>query len=431
MRTSCIILLVPCTGAGIAQVHPSQDPNYTLVFHEDFNGLDSNGNAMDKDDYLNQNWMSAYPYNQVLPDKVKGEPWDFDEMMKFRAYYTNYDTITEGLRSSFPNVRLENGIAKIEARKEEYVGAFRDWDTTIVGSDTVFKPGWKYHSFNYTMGMLRSKRPFRFGYMEAEVEFSVSDDNKNDYYGVGANVWMSGGHSGYLWSAISEIDLLESCSHKEYNGVEYSPYGAVNEHYGEYCRENDVGCDPARQSMVDLGEKFPYPDGFADNGKFTLGVRWTDEAISFYRNGQLHAVCTDNNPGGDRAPEHIFLDLNHPTHQYGFDSVGVNNIYPFVLEVHDVKYYQDKEICNGDMVITKPIGYRELIENIVFRNIEIGGEGNLNLNADGWDFFDEHWIDTDFNIRATKEIRFKEGVFFSALIHEEKQELTAKIVDCE
>lgn len=427
-----MMLFILCTGAGIAQVHPSQDPNYTLVFHEDFNGLDSNGlTIMDKDEYLNQNWMSAYPYNQVLPTKVKGEPWDFDEMMKFRAYYTNYDELSEGFRTSFPNVKVENGYAQIEARKEEYEGAFIGRDTIIIGTDTTIRDNPYTYNFNYTMGMLRSRRPFRYGFMEAEIEFSVSEDNKNDYFGVGANVWMSGGHAGNIWSAISEIDLLESCSNKEYNGVEYVPYGAVNEHYGEFCLPEDNDCDPSRQSMVDTGEKFPYPVGFAENGKFTLGVRWTEEAISFYRNGHLHAVSTENNPGGDRAPEHIFLDLNHPTHQYGFDSVGVNNIYPFVLKVYDVKYYQNKEICNGDMMITKPVGYRELMEEIVFRNITIGGEEELDLNADGYEFFQKPWVDTDFNLNATKEIYFKEGVTFSAITNEEKQELTAKIVDCE
>ena len=432
-----MILFILCTGAGIAQVHPSQDPNYTLVFHEDFVNEDSEGNVIEKNEYLHQNWQSAWPYNQFTPEQLSAKAngaWPIEKVMQNRAYIKSYESYLDGLKTSFPNVILGEGLGQIFARKEATTGIIWYYRTEkdSEGNDKIVRYD-SLMNFNYSMGMLRSKRSYRYGYFEARIKIPIPPQSSpDDYFGVGSNFWMFGG-GGKSWPAVSEIDLLESCTRRTVGNVDYEPYGGVNDHFA-WCNKQNPDCDggdpeEGKWHSFSTEVKHPYPNGFASNGFFTLGVNWSENSIKYYLNGE--ELFESTNFPEERGPEHIILDLNHPTDQYGFYEVGENNIYPYTLEVDYVKVFQEKNICNGEFFLFD-FSYAT-IKELVYKNVNVGVNSTfqfipVDLNADGIDLWGKPGVNTDLNLKATEEIVFQGEVSFTS---NDYQELTVQILECE
>jgi Glycosyl hydrolases family 16 len=183
-----IILLTLIISKLFGQLPPS-DPNYQLVFEDNFDSTAINTSK----------WKSMFDWNQTgyYPDwvcqPIKDQGWGYCKM-------------------NFENCTVSNGTLKIVSKKEQYNGvcwSFPDCSSSsCIGKPCSNSYCWNTYSlwFNYTTNILISKETFKYGYFEIRCKFSKPIPPKTNQ-GAGPTFWLwSGAGPTVTWS---EIDLFE------------------------------------------------------------------------------------------------------------------------------------------------------------------------------------------------------------------------------
>lgn len=233
------------------------------------------------------------------------------------------------------NVRVEDGVLKIIARKERFTGRAlppRLW--------TLRKDSRKAASKRYTSGRIRTigKGDWRYGRVEVRAKLPGGQ-------GIWPAIWMLPTDEYYgAWAASGEIDIME----------------AIN--LGVKCEECEGGTENRVHGTLHYGGKWPLNKhsgtetvlpGAIDEF-YTYAIEWNAGKISWFVNDTLYAVQTQDDWyfDGEKAEDrpfapfdqrfHIILNLavggNWPE-QHNEKGLSRKN-FPKTMEVDWVRVYE-------------------------------------------------------------------------------------------
>ncbi len=199
------------------------------------------------------------------------------------------------------NVRLEDGLLIIEARKEDYRGS----DYTSARINTQYLQTWKYGRF------------------EARMKLPTGQ-------GIWAAFWMLGED---LWTAVwpnnGEIDILENI------GNPFTIYGSL--HGPGYSGGNNVGGAAVSDSA--LNENFR-----------TYAVEWAPGEIRWFLDDRNYNTITENQVPGRWVFDHpFFLILNVAVGGDWPGSPDETTVFPQRLLVDYVRVYRDPTLSVSDL----------------------------------------------------------------------------------
>ncbi len=224
-------LVVP--SAGFSETPPSADTSWQLVWQDEFSG-----SALDR-----ESWTIVHmpdPYNEEL------------------QYYPDRPA-----NSDNANVRVEDGVLVIEARREEY------------------------EHRRYTSGRIntKGKREFLYGRFEARLKQPAEVGLWPAFWMLGANIDEVG------WPACGEIDILEGKGR-----LPSWTSGALHR-----------GPDP-EHNLITSGDH-ALPEGDFHSRWHVLAVEWEPEQIRWYVDKVLYNTV-DKPAGVD--PAYWPFDHGHP-----------------------------------------------------------------------------------------------------------------------
>jgi len=359
IKTFVFVLILVSTSIINAQLPPN-DPNYQLVFEDNFDSTAINTSK----------WRSIWDWNQSGSINVSycnniPSGWIRPDLYGYR-------------KTNFENCIVSGGSLKIVSKKENYSGWVDNWplctsDSCKKGTgygacETSHTPPycWDHDlvKFNYTTGMLISKETFKYGYFEIRCKLPKPTSPKTSK-GIGPNFWLwSGAGPTVTWS---EIDIFE------FNGE--------NTTFGSAIHYEDIN------GNVSHGIPNNVPPIYVDFSTFhTFSALWTPQKIDFYLDGNLY--ISSNLHVQDLLDMPLIIDINFPLHTMCQLLDPVNTQLPHNYEIDYVRVYQLKSNCNTDYSICNfnNINYAH------YRNISVGGNGcnvtvpngqNLHLIASG------------------------------------------------
>ena len=191
------------------------------------------------------------------------------------------------------NVKVENGMLKITALRESYMGA------------------------NYTSGRILTKGLFeqKYGRFEARIKLPWGQGLWPAFWLLGANLDQVG------WPQCGEIDIMENRGQEptKIAGTVHGPgYSAGDSVSKEYTLEND---------------RF-------DTGFHIFGIEWGPNYINFYVDDVLYNQITPDDVSGEwvfNQPFYIILNVAVGGNYVG--NVGDNTVFPQTMYVDYVRVY--------------------------------------------------------------------------------------------
>jgi len=412
-----------------AQQLPPNNPNYQMVFHDEF---DSTG--------LNHNkWQRCFPWGNVeywhiwLNNTLN--PNDDDTMYTYCIVPENsdslfgFDTTGNGF-IRMPVKYYPNGFSasfwnydKIDTL-DTVITILRDWsyygphvNTTITHTyldddtsnnicfnyievhppydvyqiDSLFKNNQlkvvrtcyrrefnrKIKNFNYQTPILFSNETFKYGYFEISTHMPYLDQNHNNQ-GVGPTFW--------LWNADSmiphsEIDIYEIFDYyQNYNNGVYEIDTTTIGIY-KHNQTNTIHFQNAvmaqHDTLASQHREFGHLMFNDDTCHKTLSALWEKQNINFYRNDTL--IRSTNFHSDSLINMHIILGNSCPVlfywnssgHHYPVLPDLNTTLIPYNYDVDYVRVYQLKLHCDSDYntSVFNPdtFGYG------LYRTITIGG----------------------------------------------------------
>ncbi|WP_442886266.1 glycoside hydrolase family 16 protein [Chloroflexus sp.] len=257
-----LLALTGCTTTPAASIAPEPQPTpspWTLVWSDEFDGETLNP----------RNWLF---------DKGAGG-WGNNEWQ----FYTDRPE----------NIRIENGVLIIEARKEEYLA----WEYTSARIKTHYLHSWAY------------------GRIEARIKLPPGGK------GIWPAFWMLGENIATArWPACGEIDIMENI------GNPTVVYGTVH--------------GPGYSGGNAISQSFTSPVSLADN--FHLyAVEWEADEIRWYVDDQLyHTVRRDQTPGEWVFDHPFFILINLAVGGNWPGYPDETTVFPQQLQIDYVRVYQ-------------------------------------------------------------------------------------------
>lgn len=363
-----LLAMIMFSNYNIAQLPPN-NPNYEIVFEDNFNGTSINTSK----------WNSMWPWNQSgfidtywcnnIPDGIGADLYGYRKV-------------------NFENCSVSGGTLKIISKRENYSGWVWNWplctsDSCSQGTgyhpcDTSYTPPKCFDedvlNFNYTTNMLISKEFFKYGYFEIRCKIPVPEYPKNNK-GIGPNFWLWWAGNNVSWS---EIDIFE--------------FDGSNNKFGSSIHYEDIYGN-ALHGVPD------YPDliTVSDTLFHKYAVYWDPYVLKFYFDDQLYASATFD--ASVFIPMPLIIDVNFPLHTMCQLIDPVNTQLPHNYEIDYVKVYQLKSDCTVDYTIctNNNINYEH------YKSISIGGTGcnvivanghKMNLiSSDGINIFSNFTVD--------------------------------------
>ncbi len=196
------------------------------------------------------------------------------------------------------NVRVEDGILKITALKENFQGS------------------------NYTSGRILTKGKVQkqFGRFEARIKLPWGQ-------GLWPAFWLLGDDSdGAIWPQIGEIDIME------YRGQEPTIV-----HGSAHMPGNFAG-NP-------LTKSYEVENGRLDTDFHVYGIEWSPNEINYYIDDVLYQQITpaDMDEGSEwvfNDGREMFMILNVAVGGSFVGAPGVDTVYPQTMEVDYVRIYE-------------------------------------------------------------------------------------------
>jgi hypothetical protein len=342
LKFSILLLIVMSSDYITAQL-PPDNPNYELVFEDNF--------------------------EEILIDASKWKSiWDWNQSGSINVAYCN--NIPSGWigpdlygyrKRNFENCTISGDTLKIISKKEDYSGWVWNWPLCTADScnqGTGYHPCQTSHTppicwdedllkFNYTTSMLISKETFKYGYFEIRCKLPKPAPPKTNK-GIGPNFWLwSGAGPTVTWS---EIDIFE------FNGE--------NTTFGSSIHYEDV------YGNISHGIPNNVPPIYVDFYTFhTFSALWTPQKIDFFLDGNLY--ISTNIHVEDLLDMPLIIDVNFPLHTMCQLLDSVNTQLPHNYEIDYVRVYQLKSNCNTDYSICS---YNN-INYAHYKTISIGGNG--------------------------------------------------------
>jgi len=323
----------------LAQLPPS-NPDYKLVFHDEFDSLFPGSVVNSK------LWARTPPWNQssnmtenvawCFPDDTTPRFWD-------RAYI-----IKNPADSS--TVKVSNGTCKLVTSKTNYKGQVSNWppcdpdhpgygingikcqDSCKVRGGDNRPRCWTVEKldFKYTTGMLYSKRTFRYGYFEIRFKLPSPPAAPYSHQGFGPNFWLYGNKPPV--NITSEIDIFEIIAMNPARGDSNRYTSTVHYADKEMARRPNVHSEA-------IGNKL-----FGDTAWHIASAWWTPEFIKFYLDDSLYFTVQDNPkiPVDKLVDLTMLIDVNAPVSGRCNNFDPVHTQFPYVYEIDYVRVYQMK-----------------------------------------------------------------------------------------
>jgi len=290
--------------------------NYKLVFDDTFDSTAINSSK----------WNSIWDWNQSGSVNVSfcnniPSGWIRPDLYGYR-------------KTHFENCIVSDGTLKIVSQKENYSGWVDNWP--LCTSDSC-KKGTGYGAcekskspshcldhdllkFNYTTGMLISKKTFKYGYFEIRCKLPKPKPPKTNT-GIGPNFWLwSGAGPVVTWS---EIDIFE--------------FDGKNSTFGSSVHYEDVNGNKSHG----IPESDNVPPIFVDFSDFhTFSLLWTPHKMKFYLDGKEY--LSTNSHAKELIDMFLIIDVNVPIYTQCQLIDPENTLLPHNYEIDYVRVYQKK-----------------------------------------------------------------------------------------
>jgi hypothetical protein len=257
----------------------------------------------------------------------------------------------------FPNCKVDSNILNIISKEEYYEGVVWSWPDGVLTRDTI--------PFNYTSGMLKSKKKYRFGYFEIKCKLPVPQ-NPGETNTMGPNFW--------IWSANDSISDYSEIDIFEFNGLKEYPDSVVNFltsnwHFQE-CDPDSVNCNG--DTIFHHLSDYIYQGfgGINFNQFHEFSVDWSEKGITYFMD-EVPYIISNNNFAGKMSPMAIILDINHPAHNFCDTAVAPETVFPYKYEIDYVRVWQLKQYCDSviNLCSFDPATY----DFAIYKNITLGG----------------------------------------------------------
>jgi beta-glucanase (GH16 family) len=273
MRYFYLLSILLLSGFSIAQTPPS-DPNWNLVWSDDFNG-----------NSINTNIWSVANY-----DDGNGE---------LEVYIDNPN-----------NVFVSNGYLNLHVMNQ-----------TVTCPNGA--PGCVYPNHGYTSGKVESTLPYymKFGYIEARIKIS------SDRPGLWPAFWLFTGN--FPNAPYNEIDIFEMVPGQKF-GYIVNPFGnAVHDKYK--MTTNYHLSSPGQDGNVNM-----EMNGVADYTNYhTYAVEWSPTYIVWYVDGQV--IRKTVNHSVDDIPLKVILNVALATIPGGIPQPVFESMYVDYVKVYELK----------------------------------------------------------------------------------------------
>jgi hypothetical protein len=357
-----------------SQPLPPVNPNYEVVFVDEFNG-----NSINED-----NWKNTPPWNQ-------------------QGYHqTNCNNIPNGLvttnmygyrKKDFTNCVVASGKLSIVSKKEQYSGRVDNWYDCSTDSCSGLTCSnslcWKSDiwRFNYTTNRLWSYDKFKYGYIEICCQISQPTSPKTNQ-GIGPNFWM---WDKYNNETTSELDIFE------FNGS--TGTFCPNIHYRQSNNSTYYHWNPGNSRFVNF------------NSPHTFAAHWLPQKISILLDNNVIETTSVNASNLNAMP--LIIDVNLPADNYCDFIDPINTQFPHYYDIYFVKVYQLKNKCTINYHLTN----LSTAEYGQYRTIMVSGSGySVNLTSGQ----NMHLIATN-SITIDKNFSVPIGATFCAEVYPEVQ----------
>jgi len=358
-----IILHFMLTSQSKAQL-PSNDPDYELVWYDNFNTPQLDTSKWNK----TFPWHQGSNYNTAFCGQ-NGWVVPVAAVKAWRDANWNLDTT---------DCKINNGTLKLITRKENYLGPVWNWPNGIW---TI-----SYLPFKFTTAMLYSKWDFRYGYFEIQFKLPPVPASPKNLQGHGATFWLwSGDYGNY-----SEIDGFEINGYDP-NLQQYYIAGG-NSHYAAGSGQPN--------------SDFHSYNNITPNTWHTMGINWTSHSIEYYIDNALQ-FTSYNHPdslspmaliitcGGNYAPVDNYCEP--------FDTSATGTYFPFIYEINYVKIWQPKKDCNTDITLANfnPTTYSNKLHKSITMGTNISITNQSNQSFWGQDYIlmnNQTYIDENSNV---------------------------------
>lgn len=360
-RIVCIICFISAVYSLKAQ-SPYTDPTWQNVMQDEFDTLGLRT-------YL---WERYWPWWQDSTELCSGVS------QRVPATYTrnnnNFIFDTVGTGSVIINIKKESS----PYREEVWY-----WDSTFnLNVDSI--------DFNYTMGMLRSKLRYKYGYFECRFKIPQYGSGTQTK-GISPGFWMYGNNSDSadysLQNIWAEIDAAEILSGKSVDGTNHNCTSS-NIHY-QKCNTTSTNPSCIASDNVAIHDFYneqnssetPNCTSLNFNTYHTFSIEWDSLNIKIYLDGVLNLRNINVTKPWDMTPMSLIANFIVPAcnfSPYG-DSLGAGNVNPYNMQIDYIKVWQLKCDCANQLSIANiNLG---TYNSKIYKSIQITGTSSTTLNS--------------------------------------------------
>jgi len=401
----------------------SQDPLYTQVFFDDFNGpnLDTS------------KWKTHWPWSNVnFPNTNRLHTCDGSAFGLGSDTVDIADTRSRTIGDTTNRKFLsQSGVTfqRLISKKENVYDAMPVYhrpgtdawsihQMACCGADT-FRDGnnqlFCYYDslvpFKFSTAMLWSHYKFKYGYFE--MRYRLDNVGNHLYNAYGPNFWMFGGDSSCTYS---ELDFFEQ------NGLNWHMDANL------YCRhKSPTGyTGPSDDTAQFQGHANPpnyykpYHDqvnnqiGANGGNWFTVGCEWTPDYMDVYYNQNdttrrfsKSAYPSDLNPMSTMTAMNMIIDIYMPAFQYCIPFVNGQTVQPFNYDIDYVKVYQINQAANCPSASGSfPNFTTNSYISKLYRDVTVGGGGSAILNSGSYHIAGQNFVELDagFEVSGTATV---------------------------
>jgi beta-glucanase (GH16 family) len=355
MKRYIILFLVLISLNNLFSQTPNNDPNWELVWRDDFNTLNTNiWKVMD----------------------------NFD-------HYCSNPTV-----SLSRNVAVSNGSLEMTLKKEDY----RCPNQFVNPWFCVCQYNNNSHIYRYTTGSVETQNDYstQFGYMEARIAFPYNYNFTGAFWTfVKEGIAYSNGEGCIEADTnASEIDIVEFKGNLKDHGIEDS---TITRYYLTSCIHR---CYDTTYFWDNYAQCFSPPNyEWDDNIWHTYALEWSPNRLIFYVDDYPHRIITDHKIF---MPVRILLGLN----LMGDTPANANIPLPRKMKVDYVSVYRLKKDCDTELNLCN---YNfSNYDNTVKKKITIGNGSCSNSISVGDNVFlrasEEVLINGDFTVPVGAEL---------------------------
>jgi beta-glucanase (GH16 family) len=293
----------------MAQLLPENNPNWQLVFEDEFDSFDTT------------KWFGRTPGTS---NDWHVNAWSFlDQDTNCHTYLDRRTFLAENF---YFETDTNDEYVVLKALKKDPP------DTFLVTNWCVSPPVTSYEPFSYTIpAWLCSIEDWKYGYFESRFRLPYIDTTQNTIQGMGPAFWTIGGDG-------NEIDIGEFCNYSYYppndNLITKTPTTWPTLHYDNY-NDNFSGSD--LKTHINDGNFHKY------------AAKWSPERVDFYID-DIYKQSLDMLDSGNYCSaiddQEIIFDLN-----IGFDAPYLPNdstFFPYEMQIDWVRLYQLNQRCESD-----------------------------------------------------------------------------------